>query len=1412
MAQRASAALSFASELELIPAATRVGDPNRRADNVSAAGIGTNLFAAWEDERFGSNDPRIVAAFMSGAGTASPTVLRYVLAPDSAPQRGPQAAAGAGQYLVVYVNGVTGQQDISGVWVSNATGLAGSPFPIAATANNEDAPRVAAAPGTNPVVFAVVWQQVSQVGALSGLLLREGQTTPFSGPTTVADGPSAEVQPTLAYNGSNFILAWQDLRSGGNNVYLHSFSPTMLPASPGIGSVVLATALTRSNAQLIGGTGGQSLISFYEFPTLVWRALRLNGTSAIDPSPGLQPFVSSGAGGVGFLDDVNARYQLYSPAAASTDLLGRAVQMSDGGLVTYPPSATTLDFPFYTLSATRYLNGGNNYPFVAFTENRPSGGPSVRGVRVFSGGTTEPQLSQGEEAQEASSAATFGSGTEAVIAWSHSSTFPTDAGTGLDVGWRVFRADGGHSAPVLQALPGIAATPAAAAIGQRALVVQSDLGGRSGTTLTGSLFDATAPSTVQQVTIVTTTSGGDPPAAGALGNQFLVLWPSGSAAIAYTTFAPTATGTDGGFRTAPIGGAAAKVTSLAYAAAPGNGGLAVTLSGTGPYEARATRLFEDAGAGAGVQLATNAPGGSGPQIAADFDGTNFLVAWVDARPSATSPNVFGARVTPAGTVLDPSGVPLEVGFARARDVSLAFDGRHHVLAVSLDLPDGGTDIALHVLRPDLTVLYDAGVGTAAEPEKEPVLTPLGPGDTLIAFTRSKYDPNVLGNRVYATMLHVGLGDPCATNADCHSGFCAQGVCCSAACTGVCETCLHAQGAPADGTCGPRPASSVCRVVAGGGCDVAESCDGINPTCPADAFAPPTQVCRPASMGGCDIAERCTGTSATCPPDVLADAGTVCDSPLAPCAGSATCNGASDVCPAAGLKPAGSVCRAVMGPCDVEEQCDGLSQLCPADVFLSTAQMCRAAAGPCDVPEFCTGAMPACPTDLFKVDNSLCRGAAGVCDAEERCSGAGAMCPNDTVKPMGTQCRAAAGVCDVAESCDGTSIDCPTDAVAPKSTGCRAAVSSCDVAEVCDGVAASCPDDALARDGEMCAAASGAGTCKAGVCQAGSGKTPSEYSFGCSSSPGALSVLAVVVAGLTLLRRRRAVTLAAVVLIAGAAQAEEKRLKVVWFGVHATAGVSEQSAQSISDNVQTELSTLAVFQVVSQTDLAAALGVERQKQLLGCSDEASSCLMEIAGALNADRLVRGDVSRLDETIILNLSLVDLSNGRQIARVGRQVDGGLSKLLKETHDMVLELAGADPMLAGKTLEEVKYFGGLVIGVRGDADLMGPAVAPGIWAEWSSRWVGAAVTLLPKVTFGARVEGRFYPVVAGRLRPFIGVGTTVFTTGAGFRAGGGAAARLGPLQLGLDAAFEYFATFGGKQYQPVAVVLGLGLGFQL
>ncbi|TMB38211.1 MAG: hypothetical protein E6J55_25210, partial [Deltaproteobacteria bacterium] len=55
---------------------------------------------------------------------------------------------------------------------------------------------------------------------------------------------------------------------------------------------------------------------------------------------------------------------------------------------------------------------------------------------------------------------------------------------------------------------------------------------------------------------------------------------------------------------------------------------------------------------------------------------------------------------------------------------------------------------------------------------------------------------------------------------------------------------------------------MCRPAAGP-CDVAERCDGVTDTCPADGFKPATAQCA-ADMNPCLEGGMCTGTSTACP--------------------------------------------------------------------------------------------------------------------------------------------------------------------------------------------------------------------------------------------------------------------------------------------------------------------------------------------------------------------------------------------------------------------------------------------------------------------------------------------------------------------------------------------------------------------
>lgn len=173
------------------------------------------------------------------------------------------------------------------------------------------------------------------------------------------------------------------------------------------------------------------------------------------------------------------------------------------------------------------------------------------------------------------------------------------------------------------------------------------------------------------------------------------------------------------------------------------------------------------------------------------------------------------------------------------------------------------------------------------------------------------------------------GSACTADAVCANGHCADGFCCNSACNGgVCQTCAAANGATANGVCTILGTSHTCRAAADV-CDVAETCDGTNPGCPADAVQPATQVCRAVAAGNaCDVPETCDGSTVGCPTDAVA--------------------------------PAGTLCRPLAGPCDLAERCDGASLTCPTDAFAAVGTICHTPAGPCETTEVC-GGTAACPT-------------------------------------------------------------------------------------------------------------------------------------------------------------------------------------------------------------------------------------------------------------------------------------------------------------------------------------------------------------------------------------------------------------------------------------------------------------------
>jgi hypothetical protein len=115
----------------------------------------------------------------------------------------------------------------------------------------------------------------------------------------------------------------------------------------------------------------------------------------------------------------------------------------------------------------------------------------------------------------------------------------------------------------------------------------------------------------------------------------------------------------------------------------------------------------------------------------------------------------------------------------------------------------------------------------------------------------------------------------------------------------------------------------------------------------------------------------------------------------------------------------------------------------------------------------------------------------------------------------------------------------------------------------------------------------------------------------------------------------------------------RQVKVAMLPLAALGGVSKETAQLLGDALAGELRRRPGVSVLTQSDVAALLGAEKTRQMLGCTD--SGCIAELGGALGADRVVHGSIGRVGGSLVVNLSALDPRRAVTAASVSERLRG-------------------------------------------------------------------------------------------------------------------------------------------------------------
>jgi hypothetical protein len=630
--------------------------------------------------------------------TVDPVIGPERPVPGPGPRPGYQSGAAVDSSgstsLVVWTDGIFDQSpDVYAARVDAAGHVldpAGIPVGVATGAQRSPAVTF------DGTAFVVVWQDLrSGPGDIYGARVSTAGAVLNSTPIVVSAATGEQATPAITSSGSGSLVVWKDLRSGTADVRgaRVNTSGTVLDTA-GI-PISTAAGIQEDPAVTFDGT---RYVTVWEDARATARrdvyGARVTTAGAVLDTTGIGISTGFPRGGV-------------QPAVASDGTNSLVVWQTSDGVSYYAIEGARLSGAGAVLGAAPIVvssspdDDGHWDPAVAFLAGRGylvaftvSPGPfyELWTARVSSAGAVSPRVridpdpTSFEDDDAAPAVAGVAGADDWLVVWSRTPVVFSDSdvfGARVDAGGTVLDPRG-----FVVSTGSTQAAPSVAFDGSTFLVVwERDGGPASAFDVLGARLSATG-ALLDPNGIDVARGEGDQraPAVAFDGTNFVVAFENhgfSDPSRLYTVRVDPGGGRSNWY--APSGGGTDQRNPAITRT--GSGTLLVwEAQGASTRDLFASRIATAGTPGAAFPVSTAAGTQASPAVA--FDGTNTLVTWQDNR-SASSFDIRAARVGPTGTVLDGTALAVSLAAGNQAAPSVAFDGTRYLVAWQ-DLRSGTT--------------------------------------------------------------------------------------------------------------------------------------------------------------------------------------------------------------------------------------------------------------------------------------------------------------------------------------------------------------------------------------------------------------------------------------------------------------------------------------------------------------------------------------------------------------------------------------------------------------------------------------------------------------------------------------------------------------------------------------------------